>query len=162
MKIEHLTFYELIFLQVQDLTAQTLAAGGIDAAALLAKLPLAANMEAELHRHIEKMYEYDPETLHALQQEPMELTSGMVQGWHRLEKYLNLEGILEKSLKIKFALKSTEKSLKSLEKFVNSTIFCRIETIISIKLLCFYLVQHMLHQIKAQQFFTNSLVLISP
>ena len=30
-----------------------------------------------------------------------------VQGSHRLEKYLNLEGFLEKSLKIKFALKST-------------------------------------------------------
>ena len=60
------------------MTAQTLAAGGIDAAALLAKLPLAANMEAELHRHIEKMYEYDPEALQALQQEPMELTSGTI------------------------------------------------------------------------------------
>lgn len=61
---------------MHDLTAQTLAAGGLDAAALLAKLPLAAGMEAELHRHIEKMYEYDPEALQALQQEPMELTSG--------------------------------------------------------------------------------------
>ena len=37
------------------------------------------------------------------------------QGSHRLEKYLNLEGFLEKSLKIKSALKSTGKSLKSLE-----------------------------------------------
>ena len=34
---------------------------------------------------------------------------------HRLEKYLNLEGFLEKSLKIKSALNSTAKSLKSLE-----------------------------------------------
>ena len=85
-----------------------------------------------------------------------------MQDWHRLEKYLNLKGFLEKSLKIKFALKSTEKSLKSLEKLTNSAIFCRIETFISIKLLCFYLVQHMLHHIKAQQFFTNSLVLIFP
>ena len=33
---------------------------------------------------------------------------------------------------------------------------------INIKLLCLYLVQHMLHQIKAQQFYTNFLVLISP
>ena len=33
------------------------------------------------------------------------------QGSHRLEKYLNLEGFLEKSLKIKFTLKSTGKSL---------------------------------------------------
>ena len=47
------------------------------------------------------------------------------QGSHRLEKYLNLEGFLEKSLKIKFALKSTGKSLKSLEKSLNSTIFCK-------------------------------------
>ena len=47
------------------------------------------------------------------------------QGLHRLEKYLNLKGFLEKSFKIKSALKSTGKSLKSLEKFWNSTIFCR-------------------------------------
>ena len=38
------------------------------------------------------------------------------QGWHRLEKYLNLESFLEKSLKVKSALKSTGKSLKGLEK----------------------------------------------
>ena len=44
---------------------------------------------------------------------------------HRLEKYLNLEGFLEKSLKIKSALKSAEKSPKSLEKSLNSTHFCR-------------------------------------
>ena len=42
-----------------------------------------------------------------------------------LEKYLNLEGFLEKFLKIISALKSTGKSLKSLEKSLNSTIFCR-------------------------------------
>ena len=47
------------------------------------------------------------------------------QGSHRLEKYLNLEGFLEKSLKMKYALKSTGKSLKNLEKSLNSTIFCR-------------------------------------
>ena len=46
-------------------------------------------------------------------------------GLHRLEKYLNLEGFLEKCLKMKSALKSTGKSLKSLEKSLNSTIFCR-------------------------------------
>ena len=45
------------------------------------------------------------------------------QGSHRLEKYLNLEGFLEKTLKNKSALKSTGKSLKSLEKSLNSTIF---------------------------------------
>ena len=32
-----------------------------------------------------------------------------IQGSHRLEKYFNSEGFLEKSLKIKSALKSTEK-----------------------------------------------------
>ena len=37
-------------------------------------------------------------------------------GSHRLEKYLKLEGFLEKSLKDKYALKSTGKSLKGLEK----------------------------------------------
>ena len=44
---------------------------------------------------------------------------------HRLEKYLNIESFLEKSLKIKYALKSTGKSLKCLEKSLNSSIFCR-------------------------------------
>ena len=38
------------------------------------------------------------------------------QGSHRLEKLLNVEGFLEKFLKIKSALRSTGKSLKSLEK----------------------------------------------
>ena len=47
------------------------------------------------------------------------------QGLHRLEKYLNLEGFLEKSLKIKSALKRTGKSLKSHEKSLYSTVFCR-------------------------------------
>ena len=47
-----------------------------------------------------------------------------VQGSHRLEKYLNLESLLEKSLKIKSALKSTGKSLRCLEISLNS-IFCR-------------------------------------
>ena len=46
-------------------------------------------------------------------------------GLHRLEKYLNLEGLLEKSFKIKSALKSTGKSLKGLEKSLSSSIFCR-------------------------------------
>ena len=34
-------------------------------------------------------------------------TVSIKQGLYRLEKYLNLEGFLEKSLKIKYALKST-------------------------------------------------------
>ncbi|XP_045184941.2 zinc finger protein sens-like isoform X2 [Mercenaria mercenaria] len=60
--------------QVQDLTAGALAAGNIDAAALLAKLQ-ASNLESELHRF------YDAEALQALQQqEPMELTSDMSPG----------------------------------------------------------------------------------
>ena len=46
-------------------------------------------------------------------------------GSHRLEKYLNLEGFLEKSLKIRYALKSTGISCKDLEKSLNSSIFCR-------------------------------------
>ena len=47
------------------------------------------------------------------------------QGSHRLEEYLNLKGFLEKSLKIKSVLRSTGKTLKSLEKFLISTFFCR-------------------------------------
>ena len=50
---------------------------------------------------------------------------GEVQGSHMLEKYMNLEGILEKFLKIKSVLKSTGKSLKGLEKSLNLSIFCR-------------------------------------
>ena len=57
--------------------------------------------------------------------EPLLSTQFSGQGSHRLEKYLNLEGFLEKSLKIKSALESTRKSHKSLEKSLNSTIFCR-------------------------------------
>ena len=48
-----------------------------------------------------------------------------VQDSHRLEKYLNVEDLLEKSLKIKSALESTGKSFKGLEKSLNYTIFCR-------------------------------------
>ena len=42
-----------------------------------------------------------------------------MQGSRRLEKYMNLEGFFEKSLKIKYTctLKSTRKSLKGLELF---------------------------------------------
>ena len=53
------------------------------------------------------------------------LKTDNLQGSHRLEKYLNLEGFLEKSLKIKSALKSTGKSLKDLEKSLNDSSFCR-------------------------------------
>ena len=51
------------------------------------------------------------------------------QGSHRLEKNLNLEGFLEKSLKIKSALKSTGKSLKKHEKSLNSTISVGLGTV---------------------------------
>ena len=42
---------------------------------------------------------------------------------HRLEKYLNIQECLEKSLKIKFALKSTGKIVKGLEKSLDFTIY---------------------------------------
>ena len=47
------------------------------------------------------------------------------QGSHRLEKYMKLEGFLEKSLKIKYALRSTGKSLQCLEKSLYFSIFYR-------------------------------------
>ena len=56
-------------------------------------------------------------------------SKNMIQGLHRLEKYLNFEGFLETSLKIKAALKSTGKSLKSLGKSVNSTISVGLSTV---------------------------------
>ena len=56
------------------------------------------------------------------------------QGLHRLEKYLNKQDCLEKSLKIKFALKST---------WIKH---CFLEAKISIKCWCLYLMQHMLHK----------------
>ena len=40
----------------------------------------------------------------------------LMQGWHRLEKYFNIQDCLEKTLKIKF------KTLKGLEKPLNFTI----------------------------------------
>ena len=80
---------------------------------------------------------------------------------HMLEKYLNLEGFLEKSLKNKSALKSTGKSLKVFE-FYNlqedSTVFWRPK---SLSKCGAFLVQHMLHQIKAPPFYTNFLKRIS-
>ena len=48
------------------------------------------------------------------------IVSSILQGLHMLEKSLNLEGFLKESLKIKYALKSTGKSLKGLEKSLNS------------------------------------------
>ena len=51
----------------------------------------------------------------------------IVQVSRRLEKYLNIQDCLEKSLKIKFALKSTWKTLKGLEKSLNFTIYSGIQ-----------------------------------
>ena len=51
--------------------------------------------------------------------------SNIVSGFAQACKCLNLGSFLEKSLKIKSAFKSTGKSLKSLEKSLNSTIFFR-------------------------------------
>ena len=48
-------------------------------------------------------------------------------GSHRHEKYLNIQVCLEKSLKIKFALKSPGKILKGLEKSLKFTIYRRIQ-----------------------------------
>ena len=42
-----------------------------------------------------------------------------------LEKYLNLEGFLVKSLKNKYVLKRTVKTCKGIEKSLNSFIFCK-------------------------------------
>ena len=49
------------------------------------------------------------------------------QGSHSLEKYLNIQDCLEKSLKIKCALKGTRKTLKGLEKSLSFTIYRRIQ-----------------------------------
>ena len=58
----------------------------------------------------------------------LEAESGkLYQGLHRLEKYMNIQDCLEKSLKIKFALKSNWKTLKGLENSLNFTIYRRIQ-----------------------------------
>ena len=53
----------------------------------------------------------------------MKVCARSTTGFARLSKYLKLDGFLEKSLKIKSALKSTGKSLKGLEKSLNSFYF---------------------------------------
>ena len=79
----------------------------------------------------------------------------MVHGSHRLKKYLNIQDYLEKSLKIKFALKSTVKTLKGLEKSLNFTIYRRIQHCL-LRSKSVYAAP-----IKALQFYTNFLKLIS-
>ena len=59
----------------------------------------------------------------------MSILNLLFQGSHRLETYLNLEGFLERSLKIKYALKSTGKSLKCLEKSLNSSFSVGLNTV---------------------------------
>ena len=86
----------------------------------------------------------------------------VTQGSHRLEKYLNIQYCLEKSLEIKFALKTTRKTFKGLEFYhlqEDSTLF--FGGLNQYKIGCLYLVQHMLHQVKAPQFYTDFLKLIS-
>ena len=51
-----------------------------------------------------------------------DLVQQVKQGSHRLEKYLNIQDILEKSLKIKL-----KKTLKGLEKSLNFTAYRRIQ-----------------------------------
>ena len=53
------------------------------------------------------------------------------QGSHRPEKYLNIQDCLKKSLKIIFALKSTGKKFKGLEKSLDFTIYRRIQHCLS-------------------------------
>ena len=77
---------------------------------------------------------------------------------HRLEKYLNLEGLPEKSLKIRSALKSTGNTLKGLEKSLNLLFTVALNTVDRDRNQYKIVV---LHQIKAQQFYTNFLE-ISP
>ena len=89
----------------------------------------------------------------------------LAQGSYRLEKYLNIQDYLEKSLKIKLCLEKYLKNTHSIENSLNFTFYRTINTVFGdpnqYKLVCLYLVQHMLHQIKSPQFHTNFLKLIS-
>ena len=70
--------------------------------------------------------------------------------------------VLENKICLQKYLKNTQRPWKVLEFYhlqEDSTVI--LETWIRIKLWCLYLVQHMLHLIKAQQFHTNYLKLIS-
>ena len=51
------------------------------------------------------------------------------QGSHRFEKYLNIQDSLEKFLKIKFALKSTYKTIEGFKKSLNFTIYRGFNTV---------------------------------
>ena len=52
-------------------------------------------------------------------------------------------------------MKNTDLNVKILLQKCQTEIMVTLVLEISIKLLCLYLVQHMLHQIKPQQFFTD-------
>ena len=56
-----------------------------------------------------------------------DMSSKHRQGSHRLEKYLNIQDCLEKSLKFNLLWKLLEKTLKGLEEFLNFTIYRRIQ-----------------------------------
>ena len=84
-----------------------------------------------------------------------------IQGLHRLKKYLNLEGFLEKSLKIKSALKNTG-ALKSPWILLFSVGLSTVDRDLDqYKIVVPLFGAALVHQIKAQQFYTNSLVLSS-
>ena len=57
--------------------------------------------------------------------ETTHIKAGFAQAW----KYLNLEGFLEKSLKINYALKVLENQAKTLKKTLNASIFVVINTV---------------------------------
>ena len=78
-----------------------------------------ADQTARMHRLVCACFVRKPPKTGFLASRPI-----LVQVSHRLEKYLNLWDCLEMSLKLKFALKSTGKALKSIEKSLSSTIFC--------------------------------------
>ena len=67
----------------------------------------------------------------------------LTQGSHRLEKYLNLEGFLEKSLKIKSALKSTGNPLASTGSILSNTDLSDLSTVGS----CDIFVYQMRHRV---------------
>ena len=55
------------------------------------------------------------------------IADDITQDSHRLEMYLNIQDCLEESLKIKFVLKITWKTIKGLEKTLNFNIYRRIQ-----------------------------------
>ena len=73
---------------------------------------------------------------------------------HRLEKYLKIEGFLEKSLKTKPALNSPGESLQGLKFY-----YFLLDNTVNGDLDQYKIDVLMLHQIKAHRFYTNFLML---